>query len=130
MRTGTPRARGRKGISWSRKSRNSSCSARSCPGWPAWRWRCSWRAVRRRRAGARTGSGAVALALGGVALVLALGYYSLTLGQVAGVGAAASAGMFIALIVRRGATLAPGGLTVPVLVGMLALVQGVVFADS
>ncbi len=83
-----------------------------------------------RRAGPRLGVAAVAIALGGIAQVLVLGFYSMALGQAAGVGAAAVSGALVALLLKRGKAIAAGAMAVPVLVAVVSIFQGVVFGDS
>lgn len=83
-----------------------------------------------RRGGARLGVGTIAIALTGIAQILVLGFYSLTLGQAAGVGAAVLTGALVGLLLRRGSTVGAGTGVVPVSVAVVALLQGVVFGDS
>ncbi len=82
------------------------------------------------RAGPRTLAAVLTLAAAGVSQVLVLGFYSLKLGQAAGISAALAGGVLLALLVRPRAKAAAGDLLAPVIAAAAALYQGVLYADA
>jgi len=78
----------------------------------------------------RAGPVVVLLAVGGAAQVLATGFFSLSLGQAAGVGAATLAGALAASLARSSRAAWQGVSVVPVLMAVVAMFQGALFAGA
>jgi len=82
------------------------------------------------RLGGRGGPAAVMIAVGGSAQVLATGFFSLSLGQAAGVGAAMLAGAVVASFAAAGREDWRGVGVVPAVMAVICLFQGVMFAGA
>lgn len=78
----------------------------------------------------RAGPVAVLLAVGGAAQVLATGFFSLTLGQAAGIGAATLTGAIAASFIAPGRAAWSAVPTVPVVMAVVCLFQGALFGGS
>ena len=83
-----------------------------------------------RHLGGRGGPVVVLIAVGGAAQVLATGFFSLSLGQAAGVGAAMLAGAIAASFAGSSRAVWQGASVVPVSAAMVAMFQGTLFAGA